>query len=228
MSETPLTTRLVVEGEELLETQGLVVSRWLELPLRAPTQVPATNKGRRPKNRLQTKGADPRTGTRKGETCSSLVSWPLSVRPWPSSCLCRFFFLVSGSLVSCSVPVFFWLVLTVGVAFLLPGGRDVGSVFFSFSVDGHRPEYRLFQVSLYVCPSRVSLRARARLSCLFSGFLLLHQCGHQSLCQRALLSLPQRAQRFLFLVWCCRRWPYAHASCHRSCLTVRSTRLPPS
>ena len=45
MSETPLTTRLVVEGKELLETQGLVVSRWLELLHRAPTQVPATNKG---------------------------------------------------------------------------------------------------------------------------------------------------------------------------------------
>ena len=210
-----------------METQGLVVSRWLELLHRAPTQVPATNKGRRPKNRLQTKGADPRTGIREGETCSSLVSWPPSVRPWPSFCLCWGFFGL-GLLGLLLCPCVFWLVLAVGVAFLLPSGRDVGSVFFSFSVDGHRPEYRLFQVSLYVCPSGVPLRARARLSCLFNGFLLLHQCGHRSLCQRALLSLPQRAQRFLYLVWCCRRWPYAHAPCHRSCLTVRSTRLPPS
>ena len=41
LSETPLTTRLVVEGKELLETQGLVVSRWLEPLHRAPTQVPS-------------------------------------------------------------------------------------------------------------------------------------------------------------------------------------------
>ena len=122
--------------------------------------------------RAPSQGADPSTGTRKGETCSSLVSLPLSVLPWLSSCLCRGFpgFGLLGLLLC---PCVFWLVLAVGVAFLLPGGRDVGSVFFSFSVDGHRPEYRLFQVSLYVCPSGVPLRAR--LSCLFNGFLLLLQ-----------------------------------------------------
>ena len=198
----------------------------------------SSSTGRRPKYRQQTKGADPRTGYKqRAPTQEPALVKVKRVLPWcPGLFLsglglpfvCAGFFFGLGLLGLLLCPCVFWLVLAVGVAFQLPGGRDVGSVFFSFSVDGHRPEYRLFQVSLYVCPSGVPLRARARLSCLFNGFLLLHQCGHRSLCQRALLSLPQRAQRFLYLVWCCRRWPYAHAPCHRSCLTVRSTRLPPS
>ena len=95
--------------------------------------------GRRPKYRQQTKGADPRTRTRKGETCSSLVSWPLSVLPCLAFCLCRGLFLVSGCLVSCSVPVFFRLFWSWASRSCSLDGRDVGSVFFPFLLMGTDP-----------------------------------------------------------------------------------------
>ena len=130
--------------------------------------------------RAPSQGADPSTGNKqraptqepalvKVKTCSSLVSLPLTVLPWLAFCLCRFFFFGLGLLGLLLCPCVFWLALAVGVSFQLPGGRDVGSVFFSFSVDGLRPEYRLFQVSLYVCPSGVSA------SCSSSCFLSLRR-----------------------------------------------------
>ena len=158
--------------------------------------------------RAPSQGADPSTSNKqRAPTQEPALVKVKRVLPWcpglflsclgfPFVCAGGFFGLRLLGLLLC--PCVFWLVLAVGVAFQLPGGRDVGSVFFSFSVDGHRPEYRLFQVSLYVCPSGVLLRARARLSCLFNGFLL-HQCGHRSLCQRALLGFHKGLRGFYIL-----------------------------
>ena len=133
LSETPLTTRLVVEGKELLETQGLVVSRWLEPLHRAPTQVPATNKGRCPKNRAW------------GENVFFRGGLPPPCPVWPGS----FLFRVAGSLSwSCGpawlfsfratsqVPFLSLHSLAAGVVFQLPAGERTNQT------QGHRPKHR--------------------------------------------------------------------------------------
>ena len=101
-----------------------------------------------------TSGADPRTEQQTKGAVHSQRRNVLLLGVLAPSCpalLCRgspgF-----GSLVPlpCSggfLSVVFFL-RAAGVAFQLPDGRDVGSNFFSFLVDGHRPKNRLFRVSL--------------------------------------------------------------------------------
>ena len=79
-------------------TQGLVVS----------LDGSSSFTGRRPKYRQQTKGADPRTGTQVKRVLPWCPGLFLSCLGFPFVCAV-FFFLVSGCLVSCSVPVFFGL-----------------------------------------------------------------------------------------------------------------------
>ena len=53
-------------------------------------------------------------------------------------------------------------------------GRDVGLDFLSFSVVGHRPDYRRFQVSLYIRRRGVPLRCCLRLSLLLRSAVVLY------------------------------------------------------
>ena len=144
--------------------------------------------------RAPSQGADPSTGN-KQRARSSLVSWPLSVLPCLAFCLCRGLFWSRVAWSPALSPCFL-ACPGRGRRVPPPGWEGRRVCFLSFSFDGHRPEYQLFQVSLYVCPSGVPLRARARLSCLFIGFLLLHHCGHWSLCQRALLGFHKGLRGF--------------------------------
>ena len=200
-------------------------------PTGAPTQVPANKtKGARPQETgYKQKGADPRNRPLvKVKTCSSLVSLASFCPGLGLPFVCAgFFFWSRVCLVLLLCPLcFFWLVSGPwGVAFPAPGWGGDGRVSFSFSfsVDGHRPEYRLFQVSLYVCPFwSFRFVLELVLSCLFNGFSSSSSVRSPvTLSNELYLACHKGLRSFLYLIWCCRHWPFAHAPCHRSCLTVR-------